>query len=86
MAAGFFEAGHKYVRTDFVDEGTEFWCYAVDEAPQPGVLGRFAFGFEIIRGVNALNRWLPYIEHESNGKPKEGEWVDAGLFVIEAGG
>ena len=82
--AGFFEAGHKYVRTDVVDAGQEFWCVHAEEAPQPGALGRFAFGFEITRGEGALGVWLPYIECERNGFPSEGQWVDAGLFVIEA--
>ena len=83
---GFFEAGHKYVRTDFEDAGCEFWCVHAEEAPQPGALGRFAFGFEITRGVGKLNRWMPFIECERYGRPVEGQWVDAGLFVIEAGG
>jgi hypothetical protein len=80
---GFFEAGHKYVRTDIVDAGCEFRCFAVSEAPQPGAIGRFAFGFEINRGPEQLNRWLPYIECERYGKPAEGAWADAGLFVLE---
>lgn len=81
--AGFFEAGHKYQRTDLVDAGCEFWCTHVSEAPQPGALGRFAFGFEISRGVNRLHCWLPFIEAERHGAPVEGSWVDVGLFVIE---
>lgn len=79
--AGFFEAGHKYVRTDFVEAGCEFRCVHVSEAPKPGALGRFAFGFEINRGLGQLNRWLPYIECERNEQPSEGQWIDAGLFV-----
>ncbi len=80
---GFFEAGHKYVRTDLEDTGCEFWCFHASEAPQPGALGRFAFGFEISRGEDRLNRWLPFIECERMGAPSEGMWTDAGLFVLE---
>lgn len=79
VGAGFFEAGHTYQRTDVEDAGSEFRCTAVAEAPHPGALGRFAFGFQIERGPGQLHRWLPALQVEL-GTPGGGTWVDCGAF------
>lgn len=78
VGAGFFEAGHTYQRTDLTESGSEFRCVSVAEAPHPGALGRFAFGFQIERGSGQLHRWLPAVQIERRGDG--GTWVDCGAF------
>lgn len=75
---GFFEAGRSYQRTDVENAGYEFRCVSVSEAPQPGALGRFAFGFQIDRGAGCLHRWLPAVMVERN--PARGVWAECGVF------
>lgn len=79
VGAGFFQTGHRYQRTDLADVGSEFWCVSVAEAPQPGALGRFAFGFQIERGEGQLHRWLPAVQIERTGVDG-GTWVECGVF------
>lgn len=65
--AVFFETGRTYRHAD----GREFLCVAVSDAPLPGAVGHFAFGFEIARGKGRLNRWLPAVETDL------GRWTEA---------
>jgi len=81
VAGGFFETGHAYVRTDIPEACYEFRCVAVCEAPTPGAVGRFAFGFQIDRGTGCLNRWLPAMVAERGGAATDGTWADAGVFA-----
>jgi hypothetical protein len=72
----FFQEGRTYMRTDVAEACCEFRCVKVEDAPTPGAMGTFAFGFEITRGEGCLCRWFPAVMGEKNGVPAHGSWVE----------